>query len=115
MHSYLQLKQCFRYRPTKNEQNEMQKKFLPSQYIGKTMPLRTKFKVENLRQAGSSFFQYFNQQGFQVLRPTALEAIVPVYPINSISDAESGICHYTVLGLEPDASESEVKLPPGYS
>jgi hypothetical protein len=90
----------------------MQKKFLPSQYIGKTMPLCTKFKVENLRQAGSSFFHYFNQQGFQVLRPTASEAIVPVYSINSISaydDAESGICHYTVLGLQPDASESEVK------
>ena len=96
----------------KQAKNKLQKKFLANEAIGKTMPLCTKFKVENLRQADSSFFHYFNQQGFQVLRPTASEAIVPVYPINSISaydDAESGICHYTVLGLQPDASESEVK------
>jgi len=89
--------------------NKLQKKFLPKETLGKTLPLCLKFKVEHVRQAGSSFFQYFNQQGFQVLRPTASEAIVLVSPITSISDAESGICHYTVLGLQPGAAESEIK------
>ena len=89
----------------KQARNKLQKKFLPNETLGKTLPLGSKFKVENVRQATSSFFQFFNQQGFQVLRPTASEAIVPVSPITSISDAESGICHYTVLGLQPGAAE----------
>ena len=44
-----------------------------------------------------------------MLRPTASEAIVPVSPITSISDTESGICHYAVPGLQPGAAESEIK------
>ena len=98
--------------PETNEtqaKNKLQKKFIPNETLGKTLPLCSKFKVENVRQASSSFFQYFNQQGFQVIRPTASEAIVLVSPITSISDAESGICHYTVLGLQPGAAESEIK------
>ena len=83
----------------KQAKNNLQKKCPPPGTLGKTLPLCSKFKVENVRHASSSFFHYFNQQGFQVLRPTASEAIVPVYHITSIRDAESGICQYTVLGL----------------
>ena len=39
--------------------NKLQKKFLPNETLGKTLPLGSKFKVENVRQATSSFFQFF--------------------------------------------------------
>ena len=93
----------------KQARNQMQKKFLPTMTIGKTLPLCKKFPIEHLRQAeGSSFFQYFHHQGFQMLRPTVSEAIVPVPSSNSISDADSDICHYTVLGLQPGATGSDI-------
>ena len=43
-----------------------------------------------------------------MLRPTVSEAIVPVPSSNSISDADSDICHYAVLGLQPGATGSDI-------
>ena len=40
----------------KQAKNKLQKKFLPNETLGKALPLCSKFKVENVRQAGSSFF-----------------------------------------------------------
>ena len=53
-------------------------------------------------QAGSDFFRYFSQQGFEVLRPNPSEAIVPVAPVpDIIGDSATQVGSYTVLGLQP--------------
>ena len=53
----------------KRAKNDLQKKFLPGNIFGKTLPLCTKFKFENFYEGRQNFFGYFNQQGFQVIRP----------------------------------------------
>ncbi len=92
--------------------NDLQKKFLPGYTFGKSLPLCTKFKFEQTSQTESNFLQYFRHQGFEVIRPSPSEAIVPVHsssPALVGSDSPGRVCNYTVLGLEPGASVPDIK------
>ena len=92
--------------------NDLQKKFLPGYTFGKSLPLCTKFKFEQTSQTESNFLQYFRQQGFDVIRPSPSEAIVPVHspsPALEGSDSPGSVCNYTILGLEPGASVPDIK------
>ena len=100
--------------PASNEKAALQKfqqKFnKKTGHIGLALPDCPKFEYVKIFQGANNFWQYFNQCGFDVLRPEPPSRAQTSQAIVSVSSqGTEGVDYHSVLGVGPEASITDIK------